>query len=66
MLNWKDYTLNGVSFTIVLNTKKHRWQVFFGTPKEKPDMEFTNAKGQAIVEFLQELTRIERDRENND
>ena len=62
MLNWKDYTLNGVNFTLVLNTRKHVWQVFFGTSREKPDMEFTNAKGEAIIKFLQELTRIERDR----
>ena len=55
VLNWKDYTLNGVSFTIVLNTKKHKWQVYFGAPKEKPDKEFTQAKGDAVVKFLELL-----------
>ena len=62
MLNWKDYTLNGIKFTLVLNTKRHVWQVFFGTLNESPTIEFTQAKGDAVVEFLEELTRVERDR----
>ena len=65
MLNWKDYTLNGVKFTLVLNTKKHKWQVYFGdigTRFNQPDMEFTQAKGDTVVEFLQELTRVENER----
>ena len=58
MLNWKDYTLNGVNFSIVLDAKKHKWQVYFGTSREKPDMEFTQAKGEAIIKFLEELMRF--------
>ena len=62
MLNWKDYTLNGIKFTLVLNTKRHVWQVYFGPLNEGPNIEFTNAKGEAIIKFLQELTRVENDR----
>ena len=62
MQNWKDYTLNGIKFTLVLNTKRHVWQVYFGLINEGPSMEFTKAKGAAIIEFLKELTIIERDR----
>ena len=57
MLNWKSYTLNGVQFALVLDTKKHVWQVYFGVSKENPDLEFTNAKGQAVVEFLEILEK---------
>ena len=60
-MNWKDYNLNGVKFTLVLNTKRHVWQVFFDSLLNgKPDLEFTQAKGEAVVKFLEEL--IERDR----
>ena len=61
-MNWKDYTLNGISFTLVLDTKRHVWQVYFGTLSESPNIEFTQAKGDTVVEFLEELMRIERDR----
>ena len=59
MLKWKDYTLNGVKLSIVLNTKRHRWQVYFGTQSKKPDIEFTQAKGDAVVQFLEAIKEIE-------
>ena len=57
MLNWKSYTLNGIHFTLVLDTKRHVWQVYFGVSRETPDKEFTNAKGEAIIEFLELLEK---------
>lgn len=63
MQNWIDYTLNGVNFTLLLNTKRHVWQVYFGTLSESPSMEFTKAKGEAIIEFLKELALVQKDRE---
>ena len=57
MLNWKSYTLNGTHFTLVLNTKKHVWQMYFGVSRESPSKEFTNAKGKAIIEFLELLEK---------
>jgi len=62
MQNWKDYILNGINFTMLLNTKRHVWQVYFGTMSEGPTIEFTKAKGEAIIEFLKELTLVQKDR----
>ena len=56
MSNWKDYTLNGVNFTLLLNTKRHVWQVYFGrSDVESPSIEFTKAKGEAVIKFLELL-----------
>ena len=57
MINWKSYTLNGVHFTLVLDTKRHVWQVYFGGSRKKPSKEFTNAKGESIIEFLEILEK---------
>ena len=57
MINWKSYTLNGIHFTLVLDTKRHVWQVYLGMSMEKPDKEFTNAKGKTIIEFLELLEK---------
>ena len=57
MLNWKSYTLNGNNVTLVLDTKRHVWLVYFGVSRENPDKEFTNAKGKAIIEFLEILEK---------
>jgi hypothetical protein len=59
MLKWKDYNLNGVKITIVLDTQKHRWKVYFGTQRPKPDMELTQAKGDAVIELLETIKEIE-------
>ena len=68
MKNWNEYYLNGVEINLILNTKNHRWYVFFGTthgrPLDRPDLEFTDARGRAISDFLEELKRIYREKES--
>ena len=57
MLNWKSYTLNGNNVTLMLDTKRHVWLVYFGVSREKPDLEFTNAKGEAVIKFLEAVKK---------
>ena len=59
MINWKSYTLNGNNVTLVLDTKRHVWLVYFGVSRENPDLEFTNAKGEAVIKFLELLKEKE-------
>ncbi len=47
---------------MLLNTKRHVWQVYFGPIGDIPQLEFTKAKGEAVLEFLNELTRVQKDR----
>ena len=59
--NWKEYTLNGITITLHLDTKRHVWKIWFGSIYDKePDLEFTKAKGACIVEFLEKLKEIQR------
>lgn len=53
MLKWKDYKLNGVILTILLNTKRHIWEIHTGTPGEKPALTFAKGKGDAVIKFIE-------------
>ena len=67
MRYWKEYYLNGVEVNARLDTKTHRWEIWLGSmngPNQKhwrdPDLIFTKAKGQSVVEFLDSLKDTER------
>ena len=57
MNNWKDYTLNGLKFVFLLNTKRHVWEVYAGDiiSNKQPIEIFTKAKGEAVIKFLEHL-----------
>lgn len=62
---WREHKLNGVEVTLRLDTKSHTWEVWFGSMHKDgnlagwrdPDLRFTRAKGNAIIEFLQGLKK---------
>jgi len=59
--NWKEYTLNGITITLHLDTKRHVWKIWFGSIYDKePDLEFTKAKGYTVIRFLEKLKEIQR------
>ena len=57
----KEYDLNGVKVTIILDAKKHQWKFCFGLvpSTQNPDKTFTMAKGEAVIQFLDRLTEIQ-------
>ena len=58
--NWKEYTLNGITVILHLDTKRHVWDVFFGSGvTTNPVLRFTRAKGYAVIRFLEKLKEIE-------
>lgn len=62
--NYQEYELNGVKATLILNTKCHKWQIWFnwrGTREEakQPHLEFSQAKGQSIIDFLKRLRKVQ-------
>jgi cyclopropane fatty-acyl-phospholipid synthase-like methyltransferase len=72
MINWKEYDLNGIEVLLHYDTHDHRWKVWFGSPHSPdlthyrdPDLDFTNARGQALAEFLDELRKLQREKAAN-
>jgi hypothetical protein len=66
--NYQEFRLNEVKATLILNTKRHVWQIWFnwdGKRGVEPDLEFTKAKGACVVKFLQKLKEFERNNETN-
>lgn len=58
--NYQEYQLNGVRVTLILNTKRHVWQIWYNSnmtieEAKYPHLEFTKAKGEAIIKFLEVL-----------
>lgn len=58
MNNYIDFTINETLVTFYLDTKRHIWRVYFGEidiltwHDTKPILEFTKAKGEAVIKFL--------------
>ena len=60
MINYYVITLGNVKCTFRLDSKRHMWEVFFADlimRDTEPDLEFTQAKGGAIVKFLREFEK---------
>ncbi len=71
MRYWKEYFLNGVEINARLDTKTHRWQIWFGKMStgddsrgwRRPDLSYSKARGQSVVEVLDELKTLTRKKE---
>lgn len=52
---YRQYRINSVRVTQDLDTKRHTWQFWIGThdQSKEPDLEFSKAKGEAIIKFLE-------------
>ena len=59
MANYHDFRIGKNKFTLWLDTKRHVWKVFFGdsVTGRNPDLEFTQAKGDTVFEFVKELEK---------
>lgn len=59
MANYHNYRIGKIRVTLWLDTKTHKWSVIFGEDANRdfkqPDMQFTEAKGKAVFEFVKEL-----------
>ena len=61
MIKYYVIMLNNLKCAFELNTKRHRWMVYFGNEIRKadtePDMEFSQSRGNAVLQFLRTLEK---------
>lgn len=63
MQTWKEFRFGKTKVVFILNTKRHVWEVYFNEliyGKNEPNMIFTKAKGNAVIEFIESLLKIQQ------